>query len=518
MSYATPLLEEELASESLPYTKYLWCFCYGLLLPLGFAPFHLPGLAILGLALFYKELSSERRAPFLEGLSFGLGLFIFGVSWIYVSIHDYGHLSGLLSAGISLLFCLYLSLFFAIAAYGFSRLLIKPFSVFSGLLFAAVWVLCEYLRARLFGGFPWLLLGFAEFDTPMKHLLPVLGTFGAGFVGGFAATFLSRATQTQGLKRSKNLLIFVILIVSPIVLKPVIWAEKKGDPISVGLIQANLSMRDKWDEDLFWELLHRYQKSLSKLMGKQLIVLPESAIPLPPTYLPDFLQALHVRAKKADSAILLGMPYPSTDKSERYYNALVSYGRAKGVYFKQHLVPFSEHIPSLFRWLSAKLDLPIANLKSGDNNQNLIKVHRHPVASLICYELAYGDLLRKQLPGAEWIVSISDDGWFGHSLAMYQQLQMAQVRSLEAARFQVVSNNDGLSSVIDNQGGILDSLPAWQAGVLETSLYASSGSTPWVRFGDGPMLLLALAVVLFALVRKLLNYRLLTRAARIRTE
>lgn len=294
--------------------------------------------------------------------------------------------------------------------------------------------------------------------------------------------------QFTGIKRYGVQIIFVILLLSPYVFKFINWSSQTAQPLSVSVIQANLSMRDKWDENLFWQLLQHYQTETEKLLGTQLIVMPESAIPLPPSYIEDFLQNLHQKAKDSGSAILLGIPKPTRHDENSYYNALISLGRAKGSYLKQHLVPFGEYIPSALQTISEWLAVPDANLVPGQTNQPLVKVQKHSIATLICYELAYGDLLRQQLPSAEWIVSISDDGWFGHSLAMYQQLQMAQVRSLQTGRYQVVANNDGLSSLIDNQGELVASLPAFSAGTLKATLLPMRGTTFWVVFGDKPTL------------------------------
>lgn len=491
--------------ENIKYAAYFRYFIFGLLLPLGFAPFHLPGMAILGLAFFYIALTNKTdQSPFFCGLLFGLGFFGFGISWIYVSIHEYGHLHGIIAALITFVFLLYLSVFPALAALVFSRLSIKPYTVYSALLFSALWIGNEYLRSTLLGGFPWLLIGFGQFDTPVKYLLPISGVYGAGFVICFAASLLGIGTQTTGPRRLLYFLLFVITILIPLTLKPVKWAEIKGEAISVGVIQTNLSMRDKWDENLFWDLLQRYQHDTEQLMGTQLIVLPESAIPLPATYIHEFLNNLQQKAKKTGSAILLGIPHPTTIDENYYFNALISLGKAKGQYFKQHLVPFGEFIPQSIQFATNWLGIPSANLKPGKNNQPLVTAHRHPIATLICYELAYGDLLRQQLPAAEWIVSISDDGWFGHSLAMYQQLQMAQVLSIESARFQVVSNNDGLSSVIDTQGNLVKSLPAFSAGILQSHIFAATGTTPWVTLGDAPVLLFSLLTILIFSIYKLI--------------
>lgn len=498
MTRAATTIELDFHPENISYLFYLRYLLFGLLLPLGFAPFHLPGLSIISLALFYRALSSSRarfESSFVSGLLFGLGFFGFGTSWVYISIHEYGHIHGLVAGGITFVFLLYLSLFLGIAAIIFSRLTLPSKPLYSGLLFSALWALGEFARANLFSGFPWVLLGTGQFDTPLKFLFPLIGTFGVGFISCFAATLLSNGLNIKGLKGRLYLVFFTGIILFPLALKPLAWTHIEEKPISTGIIQANLSMRDKWDEKLFWNLLELYEKKTEDILGTQLIVMPESAIPIPGVYISDFLHKLNEKGKQAGSAILLGIPHPANLDENTYYNTLLGLGMAKGSYFKQHLVPFGEYVPGFLQSLSSWLDVPPANLVPGKKNQAMIMIQDHPIAALICYELAYGNILRQQLPLAEWIVSISDDGWFGHSLAMYQQLQMAQVLAMETGRYHVVSNNDGLSSVIDTKGKIIDSLPAFSTGVLQSQIFAAKGYTPWVILGDMPVLAISMLLV-----------------------
>lgn len=494
---------ETSATSTRSYFSLLQFFVYGLLLPFSFAPFHHPGIAIVGLALFYQGLcKSTFKSPFFHGIAFGLGFFGLGTSWIYVSIHDFGHLNSVVAGSITLLFLLYLSLFPALMAWLFLKLGKKTTAFWQPFIFSALWTLSEYLRSAFLSGFPWLLIGVGQFDAPAHLFLPVFGIYGVSFLTCLSAAFLATAMTLSGKKRLYNLLVFVLLMLMPLMLSHVKWGEEGRQSISVGVIQANLSMRDKWDESLFWQLLDRYEKNINSLLGTQLIVMPESAIPLPTTYLHDFFGELQQKAKKAKSAILLGIPQPTSINENDYYNALISLGQAKGNYLKQHLVPFGEYIPTILHPLMRWLDIPDANLQAGQNNQALIRVQKYPVATLICYELAYGDLLRYQLPKAQWIVSIVDDGWFGHSLAMYQQQQIAQVRSLQTSRYQVLSNNDGLSSIIDTDGQITSALPAFTAGILKSSLHPVSGSTPWVYWGDLPVIIMSLLLLLCTLVNR----------------
>ena len=493
-------------------TRYMYllrAFFSGLLIPLGFAPFHMPGLTILGIALLYAHLQRQTlKQSFLIGFIFGLGFLGLGVSWVYVSIHVYGHLNALLSAVITFVFVFYLAFYPGLVAMLYTKLTAKSSWLWSCFLFSSLWCLSEYLRSTLLiGGFPWLLLGFGQIDTPLGYLLPIIGVYGVSFLTCLAATFLVISTQTTQKNRYICLIIFVAILLTPSFLKYKKWPTISSTPISVGIIQANLSMRDKWDESLFWQLLQNYKEGIDQLIGKKnLVVMPESAIPLPASYVSDFLDTIDLKASQAESAILLGIPQPTSTEEIYYYNSITTLGAAKGNYLKQHLVPFGEFIPQPFGQIISWLGIPLANLKPGHSNQPLIQVHNHPIASLICYELAYPQLLRQQLPEAEWIVSVSDDGWFGHSLAMYQQLQMAQVLSRLTGRFQVVANNDGLSSIINTEGNITASLPAFHAGLLEATIYPATGSTPWVYLGDIPVLFISQFIVLLALLSMLIRH------------
>jgi apolipoprotein N-acyltransferase len=377
--------------------------------------------------------------------------------------------------------------------------------LFSCLLFSALWVFGEWLRSNCFsGGFPWLVLGFGQMDTPIKFLLPLFGIYGVGFVACLASTLLSSCVAQENKFKYLYIIAFAALILTPSVFKNTAWTVVSDKPIPVGVVQANLSMRDKWDESLFWEMLQNYKDNLELLVGKnQLIVLPESAIPLPESYLSEYLDGIHNQAKQIGSAVLLGIPQPAVADDTQFYNTMTSLGEARGSYLKQHLVPFGEFIPNSFNWFFNWFSLPKANMKPGKKQQALIEVLNHPIATLICYELAYPELLRAQLPAAEWIVSISDDGWFGHSFAMYQHLQMAQALSLQMGRYQVVANNDGLSSVINEKGDIMASLPAFSSGRLEANLYPATGASPWVKWGDNPVLILISVIILLAMILRI---------------
>lgn len=475
----------------------------GLLLPLSFAPFHADGLAVVCIALFYAQLlKCSAKNAFFIGLAFGIGFFGFSVSWVAISIHDYGHLNYALSVFITCLFIVYLSLFPALTALFFQTLRLQNRYLLSGAVFSALWCLSEYARASLMTGFPWMLLGVSQMDTDVRYLAPIIGTFGVGLYTCFSSTLLANSTQITGFKGRLYIITFVILLLLPLLFKNEPWTQVEKTPISVGLIQSNISMRDKWDETLFWNLLKLYENQTEKLLGTQLIVMPESAIPLPSSYVMDYLARLDKKANDNNSAIILGIIDEKDSQEAQYFNTMVALGNAKGTYAKQHLVPFGEYIPEIFKPINALLELPEPNILTGSSNQPLLEVAGFPVASLICYEIAYHHLLKNQLPNAKWIISISDNGWFGKSLASYQQLQMAQMLSLQTGRYQIISNNNGLSSIISARGEIIESLPAFSSGVLQSTLFPATGATPWVHFGEIPILFISIAFLLFGLFLK----------------
>lgn len=492
------------ALSTTKFVPYLFAFFSGLLGPLGFAPFHLPGMIILSLVSFYLLIDkhSAKKASYL-GFCYGLGYFGLGVSWVIVSIHDYGNLNYFFSGIATLGFVFYLALFPTLVSYLFRKLSLPRGRLKNALLFSLLWCLSEFLRARLFTGFPWLLIGTSQIDAPLHALFPIVGIYGISLLLIFACTLLAEAIKEQSTKRYFYIISFILILITPAVLKNIHWSELKKEPISVGVVQANLAMRDKWDDTLFWSLLKHYERNINALLGKNIIILPESAIPLPASYLNEYLLKLHQKTLASRSALILGILQATDDSETNFYNSIISLGKGKGTHRKYHLVPFGEYIPQPFEKLTQWLGIPPPNIAPGKQTQALIKINKHPIASLICYEIAYPHLLRQQMPLAEWIISISDNGWFGHSLASYQQLQMAQVLSLLTGRYQVLANNDGLSSVINNHGEIIDSLPPFSSGVLQSTVYSGTGSTPWIIWSDYPILVFCLIILLFLVFLRL---------------
>ena len=462
-------------------------FIAGLIGPLGFSPFQYPGMTLISIAVLYWHTNRHSaKKQFLLGFFYGLGYFGFGVSWVILSIHDYGHLNYVLALVATLGFVFYLSLYPALMCSLFYLFSVPDKKLLNGLFFSSLWCLSDFLRSTFLTGFPWLLVGTSQMDTPLRSLVPIVGIYGIGLLCVFSCTLLAEATKGPRLHRYCYLIAFVLTLIVPSSLNTIHWTRIEKKPMEVAVIQGNLAMRDKWDESLFWSLLKFYEQHITALLNKRLIILPESAIPLPASYLSEYLEKLNRKTTEANSALVLGILQPTDESETSFYNAILSLGHAKGSYIKQHLVPFGEYIPRPFFAITQWLGIPPPMIAPGRGGKALIQVAKHPVASLICYDIAYPQLLRQQMPLAQWIISISDNGWFGHSLASYQLRQMAQVLSLMTGRFQILANNDGLSSIINEQGHITSSLPPFTSGTLEGVVYSATGTTPWTRWGDWP--------------------------------
>lgn len=473
-------------------------FFLGLIYPLGFAPFHYSSVLYLSLLFFIHQLYQSKHI-FKEGYLFGTGLALVGTSWIYNSIYQYGHLPPPVALTITCLFIIYVATFYGLLNILHNYFIRESHVMFRPLITAAVWTLCEFIRAQLFGGFPWLLLGFSVLDTSLQHLLPWFGVYAPGFIMILALSCLAHF-QSQILP-----IIGVSLFLIPQYL-PLHFNSSTNPPIHVAMIQGNVKMQDKWNEDVFWKQFNYYSLEIMTLLKpQQVIILPEAAISVPSSFLRHEISVLNQLALKKDTALIIGIPQPSAADPENYHNGIMALGKGSGTYFKQQLVPFGEFIPHVFQKLMKYLNIPMITTIPGQSSQRPIQIFKQSIASLICYEIAYPELLRRQLPQAKWIVSQSDDGWFGHSLALFQHLQMAQTLSLMSHREQAFVNNNGLSSLIDANGHIIAQIPAWHRRHLQGEIHQKSDITPWMQWGDRPMLFLVFSIIISAVIGQILT-------------
>lgn len=479
----------------------LMVFFAGGLLALAFAPLNIYLFAFISpmVLLFSLNDCSKWRAVW-RGWLFGFAIFAVGASWIFVSIHTYGNTSLLLAIIITLGFVAFLALFFALMAFIFVSCLRSKHWLSSIIAFSCVWVLQEVFRSWFLTGFPWLLLGNSQLSTPLRGFAPIVSVYGVSFIVVSICGLLVHNMKNRTYLL-KSICIVIVIFALGFGLNQIRWNQKVGKPISVSLIQGNISQTVKWNPIYLASTLQRYYDvTAQNISNSRLIVWPEGAIPDLLEQQQSYVSKLDKLAKQHHSAIITGIPI--NDKQQHFYNAAITLGDAYGVYMKRHLVPFGEYVPfeSLLRGVIGFFDLPMSDFTPGPENQSLIKLDNINIATYLCYEIAYVNLVLHDATQANLLMNLSDDSWFGNSWAAAQQLQIAQMRSLETALQQIVATNSGYTAVIDSKGNITKQAPRDKVYVLHASVQPLKGFTPLVRIGLLPLLCVLFIITLFCFI------------------
>lgn len=476
----------------------------GALVTLSLAPFSFWPAAIISCCLYMGLLRHcSPRSAIWRGWLYGLGMFGSGASWVYVSIHNFGNagipLAILLTAG----FCGGLALLHALFAWLYVRFLRDLMGgMFLG--FPVLWVLFEWLRSWLLTGFPWLFIGYSALDNWLDGWIPVIGVFGASLIYAFTASCLYLAYMRR---QAQACLMYAIMIASLWLvgwqLQQAVWvAPASESPLEIGLVQANIPQETKWDPQYYQPTLSLYREMTEPLLGLDLILWPESAIPNYYQRAQGFLDPISTRAEAAGSALVTGIPWRESGQ-RNYYNSIVALGQGAGHYHKQRLVPFGEYVP-LEEWLRGIIDffdLPMSAFSSGAADQSPLLVQDFRVSPFICYEVVYPELVRRYARDADLMITISNDTWFGDSIGPVQHLQMAQMRALENGRYLVRGTNNGISAIINERGEITVQGQRFEREVLRGQAQVMLGRTPYSRLGSIPIIagcFIALALVLGA--------------------
>ncbi|HZM33308.1 MAG TPA: apolipoprotein N-acyltransferase [Burkholderiales bacterium] len=462
---------------------------------LAFAPAGMFPLAVASFGiLIHLWIAAPPARAFGLGFLFGAGLFGAGVSWVYVSLSEFGGMPPPLAAIATALFCALLALFTGAAGWLQARIPAPP-AVRACLLVPAAWTLAEWLRSWVLTGFPWLSLGYGAAGWPLQGYAPLVGVFGISFLtvalGGAAWMFV--------VQRARLLAAIVFLAVVGVgqALRALEWTAPAGEPISVALLQGNIAQEMKFRPERYARILDTYAR-LAEDTGAKLIVLPETAVPrFYDAVEPAYLQRLEAAARRNGGDLLLGVPYRRSPSE--YFNSVVSLGVSpRQAYHKVHLVPFGEFVPPGFAWTLRILQIPLSDFSRGSPEQPLIEAAGQRIAVNVCYEDAFGDEIARRLPDATLLVNVSNVAWFGDSLAPAQHLQIARLRAIETGRMHLTTSNTGITAVLERDGRVLERLPQFVEGRLEAVARGYSGMTPYARMRDWPAVIGSLVLLLAA--------------------
>ncbi|GBG15547.1 apolipoprotein N-acyltransferase [Novimethylophilus kurashikiensis] len=476
-----------------PTFQLIFTAALGALSVFGFAPYYIyptPILALAGLFYFWRDAETQKHAMQL-GFAFGMGLFGAGVSWIYVSLHDFGGMPSAAAIFATAAFFAFISLLPMSAGWA-----LKRYFPHAPLLAAPLlWVGQEWVRGWIFTGFPWLTMGYSQVPySPLAGFAPVLGVFGVSLLTAIAAAIVAGALHGR-LARKQWAFALLGLWITGAALKHVEWSHPVGTPLTFSLLQGNISQDLKWRED---EVVRTFQtyRDMALTSHAQLIVMPEMALPILMDEVPrDYLDKLAQHAKAQGGDILIGVPEAKRQDGETlYYNTMLSYGTAPTqAYRKFHLVPFGEFIPfkPVFGWIYRNLlHIPLADLASGDKYQQPMALSGQKIAMNICYEDVFGEEIIRQLPAATLLINVSNDAWYGESLAADQHMQMSMTRALETARMVLRATNTGATAVINREGRVIAHAPHFKQLSLDGAAQGYAGTTPYVLWGNVPAIAL----------------------------
>ena len=476
----------------------------GLLFPLAFAPYDLWPLLFVSVAAGFwcQQQAATGKEAFLRGWLYGLGMFGFGVSWVHVSMNDYGYMPLWMAIPFTAIFAAFLALFYGLT-FSLSWRLGRSALVFSG-----VWLLLDWLRGWLLTGFPWLYAGYALIDTPLASLAPLGGVWLLTL-----ATVLLSATLIQlrqpGTLRWVAAGLSVLVLIAATAGHFLTFTHANGPEQKVALVQGNIPQDLKWQISMRDETRRIYHELTREIPADTLVLWPESAMTEFYQTITDFIEDEGKQLADRNGALITGIPWRSvSDTGITYRNSIAAIplrdneNGSERVYHKQKLVPFGEYVPmqSLIRGLIPFFDLPMSGFTPGDPSQPNLQAMGHTVAPFICYEILYPQLVASRSHDADVLVTISNDAWFGTSAGPLQHFQMARLRALETGRWLLRGTNNGVTAVIDHQGRIVDALPQFERDVLYSQYQPRTGITPFMALGVWPWLVLSVLLLLPAML------------------
>jgi apolipoprotein N-acyltransferase len=507
------------AKTTLPY---LLLMLAGGLTTLAFAPFTLWWLPVLSVAMlvFLLQRAKDAKQAALLGFSFGVGWFGIGISWVHVSIDQFGGLPLLASLALMALLVAYLAVFPALASWCHYKL---HAPAFTPLLFASCWMAAEWLRGWLLTGFPWLSLGYSQTSAGLTHLAPLIGEFGISFVLTFSAAALAQlaSRQTVFSRYSYIIIAGLIFAFSPLTAQFKGW-NYSDKQLSVLLVQGNIRQELRWTPEQEWPTMLKYLDLTRPHFNTDIVIWPEAAIPQLEPQAERYLENLNRAALYADTAVISGI-LDYNAKTQQAWNNLIVLGKrnpdsADGDYFyghsnrysKHHLLPVGEFVPleHWLRQLAPIFDLPMSSFSRGAYVQPNLVANGYHLLPAICFEIAFpAQIAANMTADTQLLLTVSNDAWFGDSIGPHQHLQIAQMRALEFGRPLLRATNTGITATIDAGGNISARAPQFRETILTDRIRLASGSTPYSRFGDLPLYSLCLLLLSGFVLRSVWPWR-----------
>ncbi|WP_267336800.1 apolipoprotein N-acyltransferase [Gilliamella sp. B2865] len=494
----------------------------------SYAPFHFWPIAFVSFAgLLWLVADKTKKQAVLVGFSWGVGYFLAGVHWVYISIKQYGEVPTSVAIIILGLLVSYLALYpmlFAWLLRACDRFATKCSMKQLVLLAPILWQVTEFLRGYILTGFAWLELGYSQLDSPLRNYFPIVGINGVTLLFticcGLGVYYLYHFKQSAFIKHTFGAIVALFAIIfAPVSLNSINWTTiDHSRTANFSLIQGNILQSLRWSREQLDNTLQTYASLTEKNFGKdKIIIWSEASVTDYEINQQPYLQFLDNEARANGSEIAVGIiDYRIGNNGYQanpdIYNTLLVLGEhtpyqypTANRYQKHHLVPFGEFTPlqSLLDPIADILDIPMSSMQAGAEKQPQLTMKGFKFTTAICYEVILSNLMWKNFaPDTDFLLTVSNDAWFGDSIGPKQHLQMAQARALEFGRPMIRSTNTGITAIIDHHGYIIEQLPQFQTNVLNYTLSPTVGLTPYARFGDLAYYLILSLLFILVFVKK----------------
>ncbi|MGL4827027.1 MAG: apolipoprotein N-acyltransferase [Vibrionaceae bacterium] len=497
---------------SLTRVRFCLAAASGALATFAFAPYGFwPAMLVSLLAFLLLLAKQPAKSAAWIGFGWGLGQFGTGVSWVYVVIEKFGGLP--LPIGLLLITLLigYLSLYPALFGYLSQRIQLSD-KRYYWLFIPSLWVLVDTLRGILFTGFPWLLPGYSQIDGPFASLAPLLGVQGVTlaimlFVSSIAYTLLRRDIVAT--------IPLLVLLLASFLASHATWVTPQKSSVDVALVQGNVEQELKWQQEQLWPTLLSYQDLTRKHWDADLIIWPEAAIPTIENDVTDLLTRIDAAARYNNTAVIIGLL--NKDPQQRFFNDVITLGTngeapyeypAKQRYSKHQLLVFGEFVPfeEWLRPLAPMFNLPMSSFSPGDYHQSPLQANGYQLTPALCYEIAFNEQVRNNLSAdTDFILTLSNDTWFGNSIGPHQHMEIARMRALENGMPLLRSTNTGITAAVDHHGKIIKQLPQFTTEVLRVKVTPTTGETFYRQWGDIPLYVWVMVSLISTVFRKVRN-------------
>ncbi len=469
-------------------------FIAGLSVVFAYAPFSQWWLALVVPAIWLKQIQNKTvKFATKQGFIFGFGWFCSGISWVHVSIDQFGGMPLFFSLLLMLLLCCYLALFPALACYLTTKL--SPQKKFNLWLFPSFWLLSEYFRAVALTGFPWLSLGYSQIDGPLASFAPVIGEIGITLLVLMINISIVHIANRYYVKSHLSLL--TVIALACLCLSQISWVEPSNKTIKAALVQGNIPQEMKWQPEEEWPSMLKYLDLTRVNYDADIIIWPESAVPAVEARAQDFLALANKSATINNSAIITGIINYNFESRE-FFNSLIVLGKKheqdsegnyyynhSNRYYKNHLLPIGEFVPfqEWLRPIAPLFNLPMSSFSRGDYVQRNLIAKDLVILPLICFEIAFpGQLASNITQDTNLLLTVSNDAWFGDSHGPHQHLDIARMRALEFGRPLLRSTNNGITAIVDHKGNISAKIPQFTEAVLKADVQLVTGTTPYTKY------------------------------------